>query len=130
MILSSLQFSHGQFYPDDTNHICFFSKAASFHFKDQNTVTATTAEQARGMEPGGAYYAAEDSQSGILPRCTWQQRAQVTLLALRGGRDFIHDKHPEHSQPSWAERPETQMSVTVAQSKDPPSRNPMASTTF
>lgn len=33
----------------------------------------------------------------------------VTLPALRGGRDFIHDKHPEHSQPSWAERPETQI---------------------
>lgn len=67
MILSSLQFTHGHFYLDDTNHICFFSKAASFHFKEQNTVAATTAEQVRGMEPGGGYCAAEDSQRGILP---------------------------------------------------------------
>lgn len=67
MILSSVQFTHGHFYLDDTNHICFFSKAASFHFKEQNTVAATTAEQVRRMEPGGGYCAAEDSQSGILP---------------------------------------------------------------
>lgn len=101
--LSSLQVTHGHFYLADT--IIFVSFPKQQAFISRNKIQWLPPLQNRSeewsQEVGTVLQkirrAASRHRCQVLPRCAWQQRAQVTLLALGGGRDFICDKHSEHS---------------------------------
>lgn len=127
MILNSLQFSHGHFYPDDPNNICFFSKAFISRSKHSGCHPCRTGQRdgakkwvlccRRFTEQHPAIGAKScpdvPGNKGRRWHCWLLEEAEI--LYMTSTQNTANQVGQRDLRP--------RMSVFVTQSEDPPSRN-------